>query len=205
MDKLQLVHFQLHVLLSTMFVAIYIICMVMDKDELEQEAQSYALKGSNISIIVLIMAYIYYKATVGSINLNLHVVMIFINILCVLYLILYFLYMKGMRIQLKVKNIKILNGICYLSTAASIIFIITGFLKVKIFTNESSFIRLDTLLMMINFITISLIIGLYPKKKLNREEHKEMEKVANKFSKIFFIIYGLFFIGLILYIISKKF
>ncbi|WP_010294401.1 hypothetical protein [Clostridium senegalense] len=164
MDKLQLVHFQLHVLLSTMFVAIYIICMVMDKDELEQEAQSYALKGSNISIIVLIMAYIYYKATVGSINLNLHVVMIFINILCVLYLILYFLYMKGMRIQLKVKNIKILNGICYLSTAASIIFIITGFLKVKIFTNESSLIRLDTLLMMINFITISLIIGLYPKK-----------------------------------------
>lgn len=203
MNNLQLINFQTHLLLSSMLVAVYLISMVIGKDELEEKAQSYALKASNISIIILLISYILYKSVIGNIECNLHTILIFMNILCLMYLILYFLYMKGIRVDFKVKNTKILNAICYLSTGVSITLIITGFLKVKIFEHDSSFIRLDTLLMMINIIILSLIIGLYPKKKLNREEYKEAEETANKFSKIFFIVYGLFFICLILYIIYK--
>jgi NADH:ubiquinone oxidoreductase subunit 6 (subunit J) len=181
----------------------YIVFMVIDKDELEEKAQSYALKGSNLLTVISLILYVLYKSVEGDIGLSLHVILIFINILCVLYLILNFLYLKGIIISFNIKNIKILNIICYLSIGISAVLIFTGFLKVKIFQLSSSFIRLDTLLMMINLVIVSLMIGLYPRKKLSRQEYKKREVIANKFSKIFAIGYGLFFLWVIGYIVYR--
>lgn len=203
MTNLQVSYFQIHLLLSVMLMSVYIVFMVIDKDELEEKAQSYALKGSNLLTIISLILYVLYKSVVGDIGFSLHGILIFINILCVLYLILNFLYLKGIIISFNIKNIKILNIICYLSIGISAVLIFTGFLKVKIFQLSSSFIRLDTLLMMINLVIVSLMIGLYPRKKLSRQEYKKREVIANKFSKIFAIGYGLFSLWAIGYIVYR--
>lgn len=200
MTDLQLIYVEMHLLLSVMMMGVYIIFMVIDKDELEEKAQSYALKGSNLLTIISLLLY---KSVVGNIEFTLHIILIFINILCVLYLLFNFLYIKGIVISFKIKNIKILDSICHLLTGINVVLIITGILKVKIFEISSSFIRLDTLLMMISLIIISLIIGLYPRKKLSRQEYKDIEVTANKFSKIVAIGYGLFSVCVIGYIIYR--
>lgn len=203
MTNLQLIYLTIHLLWSVMLMGVYIVFMVIDKDELEEKAQSYALKGSNLLTIISLLLYVLYKSVVGNVEVTLHIILIFINIICVLYLLFNFLYIKGIIISFKVKNIKILNVICYLSTGTSAILIITEALKVKIFEIPSSFIRLDTLLMMINLIITSLMIGLYPRKKVSRQEYKELEVTANKLSKIFAIGCGLLSICLIGYLIYK--
>ncbi len=203
MSNLQKIYFELHLLLSVMITCAYIIFMVTDKDELEEKAQSYALKCSNLVIIVSLIFYVLYKSVIGNIEFTPHIILIIINVFCVLYLMFYFLYIKGIMISFRVKNIKILDSICYLSTGISIVLIITQVLKVKFFEGYSSFLRLDTLLMMINLIVVSLLISIYPSKKLSRIEYKKREATANKFSKIFIIGYGFCTLCLIAYLIYK--
>jgi hypothetical protein len=186
-----------------MLMGAYIVLMVIVKDELEEKAQGYALKASNLLTIISFILYVLYKAVVGNIDFTVHTILFFINILCVLYLLFNHLYMKGLVISFKIKNVKILNIICSISTGISVVLFITVSFKVKIFELSSSFIRLDTLLMMINLIIISLMIGLYPRKKVGREEYKEMKKTADKVSKIFYIVYGVFTLCLMGYFVYK--
>lgn len=183
MSKLQSVYFEGHLMLSVMLMCAYIAFMIIDKDELEEKAQSYALKYSNLITVISLMLYIFYKAIIGDIKFTAHTILAFINILCILYLMFSFLYMRGIIVSFKIKNIKFLDSICWLSTGLSIILIITGFLKVKFFELPSSFIRLDTVLMLINIIIITLILGLYPKKKLSREEYKKMKQMQINIQK----------------------
>lgn len=55
MTDLQLIYVEMHLLLSVMMMCAYIIFMVIDKDELEEKAQSYALKGSNLLTIISLL------------------------------------------------------------------------------------------------------------------------------------------------------
>ena len=73
----------------------------------------------------------------------------------------------------------------------------------KFFEITSSFIRLDTLLMLINIIVISLVISIYPSKKITRQEYREREIASKKFSKIFVIVYGIFILWIIGYVVYK--
>ncbi|WP_129598513.1 hypothetical protein [Anaerophilus nitritogenes] len=203
MTNLQKISFELHLMLSVMLMCVYIVYMVIDKDELEEQAQSYALKWSNLLTIVSVIFYVLYKSVIGNIEFTPQIILMIINIFCVMYLLFYFFYMKGIVISFKVKNRKILDSICYLSISISVILIITQILEVKNFEISSSFIRLDTLLLMINLIIVSLMIGVYPRKKLSREEYKKREETGNKFSKIFARGYGLFTLCLIGYIMYK--
>jgi len=203
MTNLTSIYFEIHLLLSVILLGVYIVFIVINKDELEEKAQSYALKASNLITVIALILYILYKSMIGNLVFSQHILLIFVNILCVLYLIFNFLYLKGITVSFNIKNVKVLNIICYISTVITVILIITGALKVKLFELSSSIIRLDTLLMMLNFIFISLIIGLYPRKKLSRQEYKEVEATSKKFVKTFTIGYGLFFISLIGYVIFR--
>ncbi len=203
MTNVEKIQFELHLILSVIIVCCYIVYMVINKDELEEKAQSYALKWSNLVTIIFFICYTLYKSVVGNVMLSPHIILIIINALCVLYLLFYFLYIKGLAICFKFKNIKILNAICYLSAGISVVLTVTQILKVKFFEISPGFIRLDTLLTMINLIIISLIIGVYPSKKLSREDYKKREVTASKFSKIFIIFYGLATLCLIGYAIYK--
>lgn len=203
MNNIQKIAFNLHLLLTVLFMGCYIVWLVIDKDELEEKAQSYALKYSNLLTVIFLISYALYKSVIGNIEFTPHIILIVINILSVLYLLFYFLYIKGIIISFKVKNTKILDGIGYLVTVVTVISIITQFLKVKIFEISSSFLRLDTLVLIINFIFISLIMGMCPKKKLSREEYKERQASASKFTKIFAIVYGVLMLCLIGYGVYK--
>ncbi|WP_373897302.1 hypothetical protein ACER0A_013850 [Haloimpatiens sp. FM7315] len=203
MTNLESISFVIHLLVSIMIMCVYIITMVTSKDELEEKAQSDALMKSNLLTIVSIIAYVLYKAVIGNMEFTVHTILTFTNILCVLYLFFYFLYIKGIRISFKIRNIKILNTVCYLSTAISSILIVLGIFKVKLFELPSSFIRLDTLVVIINIIIVSLMIGLYPNKKVNRQEYKDLQKTSNKLSKIVYIVYGFFILALVVYCIYR--
>ena len=81
---------------------------------------------------------------------------------------------------------------------------ITSVLKIKIFEIPGSLLRADTAVLIVNFIIISIMIGVYPKQKnVSRKEYKERKEMAEKYSKIFTIVYGIFIIGMVGYIIYR--
>lgn len=203
MSNIKEIYFSLHLLLSVMLLSLYLISILIHKDELEEKAQNYALKISNLFTVIVTIGYVLYKAVIGNIEIDIKSVLTVINILCVVYLIADYLYKKGFVISYKVKNKKILNIICNLSTVLGIGLIITSVLKVKFFEIPSSLIRLDTLLIIINMIIVSIIIGLYPKEKASREEYREREAFANKFTLIFGSIYGVCFLVFLGYIVYR--
>ena len=203
MINLRSAYFEVHLIITIMLTCAYIVYMLINKDELEEKAQNYALKCSNLLTIVPLIFYVLYKSVTGNIKFTPHIVLIIINAFCVLYLLFYFLYLKSIRISFKIKNTKFIDIICYLSSVVSIILIITQALKVKFFEITSSFIRLDSLLMLINIIVISLVISIYPSKKITRQEYREREIASKKFSKIFVIVYGIFILWIIGYVVYK--
>lgn len=203
MSNIKEIYFSLHLLLSVMLLSLYLISIMIHKDELEEKAQNYALKISNIVTVIVTIGYVLYKAVIGNIEIDIKSVLVVINILCVVYLIADYLYKKGFVISYKVKNKKILNAICNLCTILGIGLIITSVLKVKFLDIKSGIIRLDTLLIMINMIIVSIIIGLYPREKVSREEYREREVFANKFTLIFGSIYGVCFLAFLGYIVYR--
>lgn len=203
MSDIKELYFSLHLLLSVMLLSVYLISIMIQKDELEEKAQNYALKVSNIVTVIAAMSYVFYKAVSGIIAIDTQSILLLINILCIVYLGSDYLYKKGFVISFRVKNKKILNIICNLSTVLGIGLIITSVLKVKFFEIPQSLIRLDTLLIMINMMLISGIIGLYPREKVSREEYRERESYANKFTIIFGSIYGLCFLAFLGYIVYR--
>lgn len=203
MSDIKELYFSLHLLLSVMLLSVYLISIMIHKDELEEKAQNYALKISNIVTVIVAMSYVLYKALRGSVAIDTQSILLLINILCIVYLGSDYLYKKGFVISFRVKNKKILNIICNLSTGLGIGLIITSVLKVKFFEIPPSLIRLDTLFIMINMMLISGIIGLYPREKVSREEYREREAYANKFTIIFGSIYGLCFLAFLGYIVYR--
>lgn len=203
MSNIKEIYFSLHLLLSVMLLSLYLISIMIHKDELEEKSQSYALKISNIVTVIVTIGYVLYKAVIGNIEIDIKSILMVINILCVVYLISDYLYKKGFVISCRVKNKKILNTICNICTILGIVLIITSFLKVKFLDIQSGIIRLDTLLIMINMIIVSIIIGLYPREKVSREEYKEREIFANKFTLIFGSIYGVCFLAFLGYIVYR--
>lgn len=207
MNDIKSIGFSLHLLLTVMLLCCYIVLVVLDKDELEEKAQGYALKYSNLVTLVSLVLYLVYKAVTGNFELSSHVVLALVNVLCLTYFLFNFLYKKGIEISFKIKNEKIFNAICYVSTVISVITTITTLLKVKAFENPAGIIRGDTAVLMINFMIVSIMIGMSPKKKLSREEYKKREAEANKYSKIFTIAYAIFMVcmvGTIIYKVCTK-
>ncbi len=205
MSNLDKIYFEVHSTATIFLVCMYIIYMLISKDELEEKAQSYALKCSNLLTILPLIFYVLYKSVIGNIEFTPHMILITINAFCILYLLFYFLYIKNIRISFKIKNTKFLDIICYLSLIVSIVLAITQFLKIKLFEIPSSCIRLDTLLMLINILIISLVLGIYPSKKVTRQEYKKREIDSKKFIKIFLIFYGIFNLWIIGYVIYRFF
>lgn len=193
----------LHLLLSIMLMCVYIINVIIDKDELEEKAQSYALKYSTLLSMIAVTVYTLYKAMTGNVDITIHVLLAFVNTISILYLLLYFLYLRGVRLEFKIKNMKLINLILDLSICISVICSFTQFFDINIFQTSYGYFRIDTLIAIINFMFISFIIGLMPSKKLSREEYKKREETSKKVSKILVICYVLFVIGIAAYMICK--
>lgn len=204
MNNIQQITFSLHLILTVLLFCCYIVIVVMEQDELEEKAQGHALKYSNLLTLTSLVLYVLYKAMTGKIEFSPHVVLVIVNVLNLTYFLFRFLYMKGIELSFRMKNKKAADIICYISTGISVITTITSALKIKIFEIPGSLLRADTAVLIVNFIIISIMIGVYPKQKnVSRKEYKERKEMAEKYSKIFTIVYGIFIIGMVGYIIYR--
>ena len=70
MSNIKEIYFSLHLLLSVMLLSLYLISIIIHKDELEEKAQSYALKISNIVTVIVTIGYVLYKAVIGNIEID---------------------------------------------------------------------------------------------------------------------------------------
>lgn len=195
----------MQIIAVTVVSVFFLILALMDKDELEKLAFDNALKTSVIIVILSIFGYGLYRIASGCIDVSVHAIFYGIEGICILTLLLYYLDLKDVRFEFRMKNIRLANSLMYISTGISILAIISLLFEFKFFENTKGFIRYDELVLMINAILISIIIPVSPKrKKMNREAYKKMEGENKKFFNMTIAIYGIVMVLIVFYLFNKK-
>lgn len=215
MNNIDNLYLSFHTLFMTMACSLFFIVLMISKDdELEQQALSNALKNSIVISFVLFIGYTFYQLTIGSSGVNIHIILLFIDVICILTMVFYYLELKSISYSfkdIKEKPAKVLNIILIFPIAiVTISLILNSFSKlVKMnipdyLGNPQGIIGYDELLLYSGMILLSLLISLMPKfKRMSRDEYKKRQiKIDKIFRKIYFI-YGTFFILLMLYIIYR--
>lgn len=201
LDNLML---EINALISAMFCGSFLIIALNDKDELEENNFSAALKEASVITIFSILIYCYYMLVSGTKTVSINLLFLVADEVSGLTLIFNFLEQKGIHFSIKLKNGKLGNIMMNISIALSAILIVLTFLKLNFFQNKSGFMRYDTLLLCLNFILVSILIPLFPNRKnVDREEVKETNKKTDKLFRIFYLVFGTFWGLFIIYVIYK--
>jgi len=140
--------------------------------------------------------------------------LLLIDGISILTVLLYYLELKGIYFSFKdfkERTAKILNVILIIPAAIATISLILNLLRKLVKINipdylgsSQGIIRYDELLLYSGVILLAISTPLMPKiKKMSRDEYKKrLKKIDKIFGKIY-LVYGTFFIVLILYIIYR--
>lgn len=191
--------------LVTIISVIFLLLALMDKDELEQLAFYNALKISNVVIIISLLGYSLYMLSLGYNNVNINIILYAIEGMCILTLLLYYMDLKGICFEFRIKNQRLANISMYSSITISVLATVSMLFEFKFFENKIGFIRYDELILLINAILVSIIIPLCPRrKKINHKEYKIIKKEIDKTFNIMWAVYGIIMLLIISYIVYKK-
>lgn len=201
LDNLML---EINALISAMFCGSFLIIVLNEKDEMEENNFNAALKSASVITIFSILIYCYYMLVSGTKTVSINLLFLVVDEVSGLTLIFNFLEQKGIHFSIKLKSRKLGNIMMNISIAFSAILIVLTFLKLNFFQNKSGFMRYDTLLLCLNFILVSILIPLFPNKKnVDREEVKETNKKMDKAFKIFYLVFGILWGLFTIYVIYK--
>ncbi len=205
MNNIENILISMHALFVAMITLTFFLVLLCTDDELEQYHLFRSLKTSIVLTILLLIGYGYYMLLTGNKNVSVHVLFFSIETLSILTLLLNFLDSKGIVISLQIKSKKIVNMLFNISIVMNILSTLNVFLKFKFFENNVGFIRYDELLLYVSVIFTGVIFSQAPalKEKFTRQEYKTREKKLNKLSKIVYLIQGIFFLSLFIYVIYK--
>ncbi|NKF06502.1 hypothetical protein J1C67_08580 [Clostridium gasigenes] len=205
MNNIENILISMHALFVAAITLIFFITLLSAEDELEQYHLYKALKISIVLTILLLIGYGYYMLLIGKENISVHVLFFSIETLSILTLLLNFLSSKGIVISLQIKSKKIVNTLFNISIIMNILTTLNAILKFNFFENNVGFIRYDELLLYVSVIFTGVIFSQAPalKEKFTRHEYKTSEKKLNKLSKIVYLIHGIFFLSLFIYVIYK--
>lgn len=192
-------------MLATIVSSVFLLLALMDKDELEECAFNNALKASSTITIIILLVYSLYSISLGHKHVDINAMYYTIELICILTLLLYYIYMKGFNLKFKIKNKKFINILTYSSITISSLATISMLFEFEIFENRIGFIRYDELILFVNVIFFTLIIPLLPKKKkLNLEEYKKEKKEIDKEFKTMYLVYIVVMLLVVAYITYKK-
>lgn len=195
----------IHPVLATIIGAIFLLLLLMDKDELEQCSFNNALKNSTVIIFITLLGYSLYMLSIGNKSVNVNIIFFGIETMGILTLLLYYIELKGISLEFKIKNQLLANILMYISIAISVLATISMLFEFKFFDNEIGFIRYDELVLFINAILVAMIIPLCPKrKKVSYQEYKKIEKEINKDFNIMCLIYIIIMVLICSYIYYQK-
>ncbi|MBF8983369.1 hypothetical protein IZY60_07455 [Lutibacter sp. B2] len=191
--------------LASIISALFLLLLLMDKDELEQSAFNNSLKISTVITILSLLGYSLYMPLSGFAKVSINILFYGIEGMCILTSLLYYMDLKGITFEVKIKNQRVANILIYSSTTISVLATISLLFEFTFFENKIGFIRYDELILFINIILISIIIPLLPKRKqLDRKEYKKLQKELDKSFNILYAIYSILMLLIISYLIYQK-
>lgn len=191
--------------LVTIISAVFLLLLLMDKDELEQFALNNSLKLSTIITVLTIIGYSMYKLSSGSDIININILFYAIEEMSILTLVFYYINLKGISFEFKIANERLGNILMYSSIIISALSTISIIFEFKFFKNHIGFIRYDELILFANVILVSIMIPLLPKRKIvNHKEFKKVKKEMDKSFNIMWIIYSIIMVLVITYFIYQK-
>ncbi|QZY57310.1 hypothetical protein [Crassaminicella profunda] len=192
-------------IVATIITAIFLLLLLMEKDELEQYAFNNALKIATVITIITLFGYSLYELSVGFKKVSINTIFLGIEGLYIITLFLYYMDLKGIRFEVKMKNQLLTNIFMYSSIIISILATISMVFEFEFFENKKGFIRYDELILYVNAILVAMMIPLLPKrKKVNREEYKKIKKEMDKQFNIMCVIYCMSMLLIVSYMIYQK-
>ncbi|MCT4607316.1 MAG: hypothetical protein N4A64_14665 [Marinisporobacter sp.] len=192
-------------IVGTIITAIFLISLFMDKDELEQYAFNNALKIATVITVLSLFGYGLYMLFVGAKNVSVNTIFLGIEMWGILTLVLYYMDLKGIRFEMKMRNQLLSNIFMYISIIISILATVSMVFEFEFFENKIGFIRYDELILYVNAILVAMMIPLTPmRKKVNREEYKKVKKEIDKQFNIMCGIYCISMLLIIIYMIYQK-
>ena len=173
-----------------------------------------ALKNSIVFTFVLIIGYTFYQLIIGNSSIKIHTILLFIDCISILTVLAYHLELKGIYFSFKdfqERTAKVLNVILIVPVAIGSISLMLNlfrrFIKINVpdyLGSSQGIIRYDELLLYSGVILLATLTPLMPKiKKMSKDEYKERQIKIDKIFKKMYMVYGAFFIVLILYIIYR--
>lgn len=192
-------------ILATVIMAIFLLLLLMDKDELEQYAFNNALKIATVLTSISLFGYGLYMLSVGSKNVSVNTIFCGIESMCILTLLLYYIDLKGIHFEVKMKNQLLANIFMYSSIVISVLATISMVFEFKFFENKIGFIRYDELILCVNAILVTMIIPLLPRrKKVKHGEYKKIKKEMDKQFAIMSAIYCIVMVLIVSYMVYQK-
>ena len=107
-------------IITTMCCSIFLLIVLMEKDELEQVALSNALKVGNVITILFFLGSVIINLLKGVQCINLNTIFIGIEIWVLTTVILFYLNIKGIIFELKIESERIRNILISLSIIISV-------------------------------------------------------------------------------------
>ena len=215
MNNVANLNLSFHALFTTLACSLFFIVLIKSKDdELEQQALNNALKNSIVFTFVLIIGYTFYQLIIGNSSIKIHTILLFIDCISILTVLAYHLELKGIYFSFKdfqERTAKVLNVILIVPVAIGSISLMLNlfrrFIKINVpdyLGSSQGIIRYDELLLYSGVILLAILTPLMPKiKKMSKYEYKERQIKIDKIFKKMYMVYGAFFIVLILYIIYR--
>ncbi|WDV46788.1 hypothetical protein PV797_03605 [Clostridiaceae bacterium M8S5] len=189
----------------TVISAIFLLLLLMHKDELEQLALNNALKLSTIITTISLFGYSLYKLSLGLASIDINIIFFAIEGICIMTLLFYYLYLKGIGFEIKIKNSLLSNILMYCSIIISIVATISMIFEFRFFDNKDGYIRYDEMILFANVILISIITPLLPRrKKVNHKQYKIVKKEIDRTFNLMWLIYSIIMVLIISYIFYQK-
>ncbi|QOR34995.1 hypothetical protein IMX26_16270 [Clostridium sp. 'deep sea'] len=173
-------------LIMSLIIAVFLMHLLMEKDELQQQAFANALRSAVLIAIVGTVIYLFYCLLNNIVIVSIYSVITALEFTCIIAIVLYYLDLVNLGFRLNIRNKTLANFMLYLSVIISVIATVSVVLELKIFANSSGLLRYDELMLFANVILLSLLIPILPKRK--NLGHKEFYKSQHELSKGFNLI-----------------
>ncbi|MCT4607322.1 MAG: hypothetical protein N4A64_14695 [Marinisporobacter sp.] len=116
-----------------------------------------------------------------EVEVKLKVMSINNKMLTILTLVLYYMDLKGIYLEVKIKNELLTNIFMYSSIVIGILATISIIFEFSFFENKIGFIRYDELILCVNAIVVAMMIPLLPtRENTNHKEYKRIKKEMDK-------------------------
>lgn len=193
-------------IITTMCCSIFLLIVLMEKDELEQSALSNALKVGNVITILFFLGCGIINLLKGVQCINLNTIFIGVEIWVLTTAILFYLNIKGIIFELKIESERIRNILISLSIIISVFATGSLLFELDFFENRNGYIRYDEMILIVNVILVSMLAALLPKKKkIGHKKYKEYKKDLDRTFNILGFVYVFIMILVILFLIIQKF